>query len=82
MTRDQQLVFRTVEYLESLGFDNSSRLAPSRYHVACSQCAALVINGTPAHETGCPNETHECAVCIAQIPNRQQYCDDCAQEQS
>lgn len=25
------------------------------YRVWCNQCEALAINGTPCHETGCPN---------------------------
>jgi hypothetical protein len=25
------------------------------WKVRCSQCEALVINGMPTHETGCPN---------------------------
>lgn len=46
--------------------------------VRCSQCEALVINGTPTHETGCLNETHECQECDAWIPLRRRLCEDCA----
>lgn len=27
--------------------------------IRCSQCEALVINGVPCHETGCPNTVRE-----------------------
>lgn len=44
----------TIEQLEELGFDRSAK--DGRYlKVRCSQCEALVIMGTPCHETGCPN---------------------------
>jgi hypothetical protein len=26
-----------------------------RYRISCDQCEALVINGVPCHEHGCPN---------------------------
>lgn len=45
--------------------------------VKCSQCAALVINGTPTHETGCPNQTFECKGCNARVSQRGAYCEDC-----
>jgi hypothetical protein len=46
-------------YLDSLrrrGFDRST-YNPSghSWSVRCSQCEALVINGLPSHEFGCPN---------------------------
>lgn len=43
---------------ETLGFDESYyvRLGEDSYwRPKCSQCQALVINGVPCHETGCPN---------------------------
>lgn len=43
----------------------------------CSRCEALVINGVAAHETGCPNQTHECAGCNAIVPRNVKYCEDC-----
>jgi hypothetical protein len=46
--------------------------------VSCDACAALVINGVPCHETGCPNAMHECNGCNALIPIRRRYCDDCS----
>ena len=43
--------------LRKWGFDQSyySRQA-QRWVVKCSQCAAMIINGTPCHEQGCPNQ--------------------------
>lgn len=43
--RLRQMGFDLTEYNRSTGY----------YHVRCSQCEACVINGTPCHETGCPN---------------------------
>lgn len=45
-----------IEDLEARGFDRCSELASESIQVRCSQCAALVINGVPCHETGCPNQ--------------------------
>ena len=28
------------------------------YRIHCDQCAACVIQGTPCHETGCPNKPY------------------------
>lgn len=69
----------TLDSLHALGFDRSSHVfgLPKRFAVACSQCEALVINGTPTHETGCPNAVHECHGCNAMIPMRQKYCAEC-----
>ena len=36
------------------GFD-LSRVDDGTVRIGCSQCDALVINGTPCHERGCPN---------------------------
>lgn len=46
-----------ISHLRSCGFDRSRTSPDSVDHVrvGCSQCSALVINGTPCHETGCPN---------------------------
>lgn len=62
--------------LEYRGFD-SSRKDGKHISVGCSQCAALVINGIPCHETGCPNAKHECHGCNNLIPVNQKYCEDC-----
>lgn len=51
----------TLEQLHAKGFDKSARygecwnLTDKYIIVDCSQCQALVINGTPCHERGCPN---------------------------
>lgn len=43
--------------LRAKGFDRSSYTPSSHsWRVACSQCQALVVSGTPCHERGCPNE--------------------------
>jgi hypothetical protein len=42
--------------VRKLGFDKS-HVSSDRNGVAvrCSQCEAMVINGVPCHEQGCPN---------------------------
>lgn len=75
----------TLNSLYLLGFDRSEpfgkRWAAANgqvgFVVRCSQCESAVINGTPTHETGCPNATHECNGCNVLIPARQRYCEDC-----
>jgi hypothetical protein len=47
-------------------------------YVTCDQCHAVIINGIPCHEAGCPNAMHECNGCHELIPMRQRYCTDCA----
>ena len=67
-----------LQRLIALGFDLSKHVPfTKQFNVGCSQCAALVINGTPCHETGCPNTRHECAGCNAIVPKNHRYCDDC-----
>jgi hypothetical protein len=45
-----------LKRLRRQGFDLSTRVrGTSHYRVRCSQCEALVINGVPTHEAGCPN---------------------------
>ena len=47
---------RTGERLRARGFDRTTYDRESGYyHVRCSQCQALVINGIATHEHGCPN---------------------------
>jgi hypothetical protein len=46
--------------------------------VTCDQCEALMINGVFCHESGCPNQTHECKECDAQIPHGYTLCESCA----
>ena len=46
----------TVQSLRDRGFDQSEVVPfEHRWHVRCSQCEALVINGLACHETGCLN---------------------------
>jgi hypothetical protein len=46
----------TRRNLTRAGFDLSwYNRSTGYYHVKCSQCEALCINGTATHETGCPN---------------------------
>ena len=70
-------------YRDTLGFDlshaiNRGTFAARQFKIACSQCEALVINGTATHERGCPHAKHECNGCNAIIPAKQRYCEDCA----
>lgn len=67
----------TLDTLTALGFDRSARFGERRYAVGCSQCEALVINGVPTHESGCPHATRECRGCNNRIPARQTWCEDC-----
>jgi hypothetical protein len=50
--------------LHMRGFD-LSRATPfvKGVRVRCSQCEALVINGVPCHEHGCPNRPPVCREC-------------------
>jgi len=67
-----------LQTLRALGFDQAQHVPfTSRYHVHCSQCEAVVINGVPCHETGCPQAVHECHGCSTLVPARVRYCDDC-----
>lgn len=63
--------------LHSLGFDRSRAAGPGRSRVECSDCSALVINGTACHEHGCPRAAHECLGCNALVPMHVRYCGDC-----
>ena len=69
----------TLDKLQALGFDASAHAfgRVNLLSVACSQCQALVINGTATHERGCRNAMRECNGCSAFIPARQRYCEDC-----
>lgn len=68
----------TTAELEARGFDACVQ-GEGYLRIGCTQCDALVIQGVPCHETGCPNATKECAGCWAQIPARAwtRYCEDC-----
>lgn len=68
----------SLAYYRALGFDQSAHVPFTRqYRIACSNCAALVINGVPCHETGCSAAMHECNGCNAIVPLRVKYCEDC-----
>lgn len=58
----------TITELEALGFDQSESDGEGYLRVRCGQCAALVINGVPCHETGCRNKPHECRECGSMVP--------------
>jgi hypothetical protein len=48
---------RTRDQLRRLGFDRSWYDQETGYfRVACSQCQAMTVNGTPLHEKGCPKK--------------------------
>jgi len=68
----------TLGDLLARGFDASRKTDGGRALVVrCSTCDALVIQGHPTHETGCPHASHECRGCDARVPMRVRYCDDC-----
>lgn len=70
----------SLEQLKELGFDRSSSAfgRDNLMVVVCSQCQAMVINGHPTHERGCPNQTHECEECGALIKRGLRLCESCA----
>lgn len=60
------------------GFDNSRESENGEsIRIKCSQCEALVINGIPTHEHGCPNQMGECRGCGNIVPRNVRYCEDC-----
>lgn len=66
-----------LEELQARGFDASRYLlATQTYQVRCSRCEALVINGVPCHETGCPNTKYECKGCSVLLDSAG-YCAEC-----
>lgn len=49
-----------LQRLRDRGFDLTEHEPFTRYYrVRCSQCDALVINGTPCHEDGCLNRPRD-----------------------
>jgi hypothetical protein len=49
-----------LQRLHDLGFDKARNIPFTKeYRIGCTQCEALVINGVPYHEHGCPNERRE-----------------------
>jgi rRNA maturation endonuclease Nob1 len=69
---------RLSQFRDVLGFDRTTHVPfTKQYRIRCSQCEALVINGYPTHEQGCPSARHECRGCNELIPMNQKYCYDC-----
>ena len=55
-TATKQKRSNTGRMLRRQGFDRSNyNRETGHWRVRCSQCQALVINGVPCHERGCPN---------------------------
>ena len=67
-----------LQELHDLGFSDSSEDGEGYMRVRCNSCSALVINGTPCHETGCPEQRHECRECMTLIPKTWRLCESCA----
>lgn len=65
-----------LSQVSAMGFDRSFSDSKS-VTIRCSQCAACVVNGVPIHESGCPNEKHECHGCNSLVPRGVKYCEDC-----
>jgi hypothetical protein len=64
MTPEQRL-----DAIIANGFDlQHDRTPASTSDVRCSQCEALVINGVPCHESGCPNKPTICRECGNPVP--------------
>ncbi len=69
-----------LKKLRALGFDLARHIPfTKQYSVRCSQCVALVINGYPTHETGCPHQPWDCAECGTPT-TRHSYCESCVEE--
>ncbi len=65
------------------GFDLSAPIASERsIKVACSQCAAVVINGHPSHEPACPNKPNRCRECGTTVPKGQLCCEFLVEEEN
>lgn len=65
--------------LKARGFDGTKNIPFTKhYRVRCSSCEALVINGYPTHESGCPKAMRECNGCNTLVPRGVRYCADCS----
>lgn len=66
----------TLETLRFKGFDESYNVRfTSTYKVKCSCCSAMVINGIPTHERGCPNQLVECPECGSMVKKGEVCCE-------
>lgn len=73
----------TLQRVQAEGFDRSrlDGLGDRTYvTVACSECEALVINGTPTHERGCRNTPVACRECGFKHADRQSAAECCQPE--
>ena len=55
----RQAGFDRARYVGRARSGPAGTRGPAEYHVACSQCEALVINGVATHERGCPNQPRD-----------------------
>jgi hypothetical protein len=54
----------TVQRLRDGGFDQSYAIPfQHAWHIGCSECQALAVNGVATHESGCPNRRDPDARC-------------------
>lgn len=69
----------TLDELHQHGFDASRLKHPMDLRIApeCSMCEAIVINGVPTHEHGCPNTPYHCRECGSLHPSRQLAAECC-----
>lgn len=54
-TKGHSILAKAAARIRRDGFDRT-HVSGDTIDVKCSQCEALVIQGTPCHEHGCPNE--------------------------
>lgn len=75
LKNDSQLESK-LQSFEYRGFD-APEIAGRQIRVRCSQCEVIGINGHACHETGCPNQRHECRGCNVLVGRGVRYCEDC-----
>lgn len=72
----------SVERLHEFGFDTAKEMpnvGRNAFWATCSQCDAMVINGTPTHERGCRNQTYPCKECdFGRTQRRGGVCEGCS----
>lgn len=78
----KQGVDMTLRQALAKGFDKTiffpeTEDSDPRIRIGCSQCSAAIIQGVACHETGCPNQNHECKGCESIVPRGIRYCEDC-----